>query len=696
MFKKNNNQQLMNLKINKIIIVLVLILAPSLRTIAQVPFLEGRDVIKINDWKFFKGVNNKGQLPQLNDLQWESVKIPHSYSMDAIHNVGYYKGETWYRTKVEVPTSMKGKRVYLRFEGVGQEAVVYLNGKKIGKHTGGYSAFCFEITDKIDLKKENILAVNVSNAPNFKRIPVDDALFNHYGGIYRSVQIFSTPICNITPTYFASSGVFVETTKLTDNNAELEIRTHISNPSNSEKLKISYLLKNAKNKVVAESEKEYIATDANFVAVENLTLQDPILWNGRINPHQYNLEVKLTTTEGVDRVSQKFGIKTYEIDPEKGFILNHDFYRLNGVCKHQEWKQVGPAVTENQLRTDMDLIDEIGAASLRLSHYQHSDLTYQLADEKGILVWAEIPNVHDWSGREEGNAKQQLKELIYQNYNHPSVFVWGLWNEVRAWEGKNSPPVKLVKELKKIANSIDKTRLTISASDRDMISNMGNITDLQAWNKYFGWYSNSTEELGVWLDKSHKNHPNIKIAISEYGAGGNINHQDISKLEKPKGKYFPEMVASIYHEKSWKILKDRPFVWGTFVWNMFDFSVAGWNRGGVNNLNHKGLVTYDRKVKKDAFYFYKANWSKSPVLYITEKRNKERSLKVNTVKVYTNLNKVTLYVNNKKIRTLKNKSDINIVIFDNVKLRKGKNVIKVVSNDETSIIEDVTNWNLKE
>ena len=315
---------------------------------------------------------------------------------------------------------------------------------------------------------------------------------------------------------------------------------------------------------------------------------------------------------------------------------------------HQEWKQVGPALTKEQHITDMDLVDEIGATVLRLAHYQHSDIVYELSDKKGILTWAEIPFVHDYSGREGENAKQQLTELILQNYNHPSIFVWGLWNEVRALNSPDEPCVLLTKELNELAHKLDKTRITTSASDRGMVSNMGNITDLQAWNKYFGWYYGNYKDMGTWLDASHQAYPKRPLAISEYGVGGNIYHQDASKLEKPVGNYFPEMEQSNYHELTWKILKDRPYVWGTFVWNMFDFSVAGWNRGGIPSLNHKGLVTFDRAVKKDAFYFYKANWSEEPVLYIAERRNKERQTNLISVKVYTNLDEVALYVNSKK------------------------------------------------
>ena len=679
---------------HKLVSILFLVLSVSLQ--AQLPFLKHRNVVKIEDWGFKKGITNYVPTVKFNDSDWQQVSVPHTFSMDAINDIGYYRGQAWYRTDVEIPESMKNERIFLRFEGVGQEATVYLNNKKIGNHIGGYSAFCYEITDAVTLEGKNSLTVNVTNEPNFKRIPVDDALFNHYGGMYRPVELFSTPKCAISPMYYASSGVFVEVKKVTNNAAQLEVRTHISTSSEAQNAVLKYVVKNAKDEVVFEGDETISIAKKEAVISKNIEIQQPILWNGRINPHQYAVEVSLSSEGKTDKVVQKFGIKTFSIDANTGFILNNKAYRLNGVCKHQEWKQFGPALSDENLTTDMELIDEIGATSLRLSHYQHSDKTYQLADEKGILVWAEIPFVHDYSGREQGNAKQQLTELILQNYNHPSIFTWGLWNEVRAWNDPNEPCVELTEDLNKLAHQLDRTRLTTSASDRDMASSpMEKISDLQAWNKYFGWYYGAYEDMGTWLDASHKNHPEIKIGLSEYGVGGNIDQQDRNRVEKPVGDYFPEMEQSKYHEITWRILKDRPFVWGTFVWNMFDFSVAGWNRGGIQSLNHKGLVTFDRTTKKDAFYFYKANWSKLPVLYIAERRNVDRTVENTSVKIYTNLSKVTLYVNNKKIAAQKLTSAIKIISFEDIVLQKGENTIKVVSNDRKNQLEDTVIWNYK-
>jgi beta-galactosidase len=658
----------------------------------QASFLQNRKAINLEEWSFQKGKLNYAEKLVTTESDWKKVKVPHTFSMDAIEEIGYYKGDAWYRTNIEIPPSMSEERIFIRFEGVGQEAEVFVNEKNVGKHSGGYSAFCFEITNQVKMGQKNLIAVRATNAPNFKRIPVDDDLFNHYGGIYRPVCIFSTPKNNISPTYNASAGLFVELKELSATNAKLEIRTHVSGILNQKNAQLHYTIKNAKGKSVLFHKESFDFNPSNQVICSTIEIQNPILWNGRKNPHLYSVEAKLITENSTDQVVQNFGVRTYSFDANKGFILNNKPYNLHGVNMHQEWKQVGPALTKEQHLTDMELVDEIGATTVRFAHYQHSDIIYDLSDKKGIFAWAEIPFVHDYSGREGENAKQQLTELILQNYNHPSIFVWGLWNEVRD-NNPNDPCVLLTKELNELAHKLDNTRLTTSASDKGMVSNMGNITDLQAWNKYFGWYYGQYKDLSSWLDTSHKDFPERPLAISEYGVEANIYHQDVSKLEKPVGNYFPEMEQSNYHELTWKILKDRPYLWGTFVWTMFDMSVNVWNRGGVPRMNQKGLVTYDRTVKKDAFYFYKANWSEEPVLYITERRNNERKNNLNSVKVYTNQEEITLHVNNEKIATKKMISDIHVLKFENVKLADGENTITVFSKNKK--LKDEVIWSFK-
>ena len=665
-----------------------LLLSTNLFAQAQVDFLKSRKNISVQDWTFERGVKINVEKNSYLDVGWEKITTPHTYNMDGINNFYYYRGEAWYRSKITIPKKMENERIFIRFEGVGHEATVYINEKKAGKkHIGGYSAFCYEITDKVKAGQEVLIAVSVNNIPSFKRIPVDDFLFNHYGGIYRPVTVFSTPNSNINPTHYASSGVFTELKKLTKDKASIKITTHLTSTSTSKKGTLTYTIKDKDKKIVTTLKKEVNFDEKSIIDISSLDIQNPVLWNGKINPYLYTVDVELNENKAKDFVEVQFGVRQFSFDPNEGLFLNGKPYDAHGVARHQEWEQYGPALSDEHHRKDMDLIEEMGATTLRLSHYQHSDLLYKIGDEKGILIWAEIPFVHDWSGREGENAKAQLKELIHQNYNHASIFVWGLWNEVRAYKDQNANCVTTVHELNKIAHDLDKTRKTVSASDRE-VDPMNLISDLQAWNKYYGWYGNKpTEYLNTWLEDTHKKHPKLNISVSEYGAGGNIKHQDITKLEKPKGTYFPEPYQTQYHETSWKVLKDKKYVWGSFVWNMFDFALTSWNRGGKKSLNHKGLVTFDRKIKKDAFWFYKANWSKEPVLYIEGRRNNVRKKQNTSVKVFTNQKKTTLFLNGKRIASKKLTSAINTLIFDNVVLKEGKNTIKVVSGKFTDEIQ---------
>ncbi|GJM64144.1 glycoside hydrolase family 2 protein [Persicobacter diffluens] len=672
----------------KIIINLLILCLINISVFASSTVYTHRKNIELKAWKFYKGNINQAKQTDYVDHDWEMVQVPHTYSMEALTEVGYYRGPAWYRKALQVPSSMKGERIFIRFEGVGNKAEVFVNGKKIGVHKGGYSAFCFELTDHLSGQGTDQLAVKVTNAPNFKFLPVTDNLFNIYGGIYRPVTVFSTPKSNISPLYHATSGVFVNQLEVNQKTAEIELSAHLQLGDDHAKTVLCQVFDPSGKKVfdqnlpLPENQREYILK-------EKISIDAPKLWHGKRSPKQYRVVVKLPNG---DQVSEQFGLRTFAVDAEKGFFLNGEPYRLYGVAMHQEWRDVGPALTMDHHQKDMELVQEIGASALRLSHYQHSEITYEQADEAGLVVWAEIPFVHDYSGRERDNAHQQLTELILQNYNHPSICFWGIWNEVRAYDSPEEACVPLTKSLNSLAHELDPSRLTTSASDRGMVSNMGNITDLQAWNKYFGWYYGEFEDMATFLDESHHDFPDRPIGISEYGIGGNVMHQQADMLEKPSGRYFPEMVQTQYHELTWKILKDRPFVWASFVWNMFDFSVAGWNRGGTPFLNHKGLVSYDRKTKKDAFYFYKANWSDEPVLYIEGRRNDQRAQAETEMKVFTNAEKVTFYLNGKKISHQKNMNPMHTLVFNEIHLNSGKNELTVEAKIDGKRLKDTVYW----
>lgn len=648
---------------------------------APTALLAQRSTRTLVDWSFRRGNVNYAASDTLDDGGWEQVRLPHTYSLDAINDVGYYRGPAWYRTRLGAPPA--GRRSFLRFAAAGQEAEVYVNGRRIGTHRGGYSAFCFEITEELRPGAGNLLAVRVSNAPDFHRIPVTDALFNAYGGLYRPVQLLTFPTAVfVDPAHHATSGLFVTTDSLTAHDAYLTARLHLAGRYRAPaEHTLSFTVYAADGREVATTSSQRrgaVRYASDGTATAQLRIPDPVRWHGRRNPYRYRIVARVEAPGGYDEVSEPFGLREYQFSPERGFILNGEPYPLHGVCRHEEWRDRGPALLADHHRADLATVADIGATALRLAHYQQSDLVYELADSLGILVWAEIPFVHDYSGREEDNARQQLRELILQQYNRPSVFVWGLWNEVRAYRSPEEDCVGITRRLNALARELDPRRPTVSASDRGMVSNMGNLSDLQAWNKYFGWYYGQYTDLATWLDESHRDFPDRPLAISEYGIGGNVLQQDTARLDKPAGNYFPEPEQTRYHEIAWPILRERPFVWGTFVWNLFDFSVAGWNRGGVPNLNHKGLVTFDRRVRKDAYYYYRANWNPAPTLYLAGRRN-DRRAPVTDIKLFTNLDNPRLTINGEAVGRAPARAGAGVVTWAGVRLRPGENRVRVAA-----------------
>ncbi len=392
----------------------------------------------------------------------------------------------------------------------------------------------------------------------------------------------------------------------------------------------------------------------------------------------------------LDELIIPFGVRYFHVDSEKGFFLNGEHLPLHGVARHQDRKDMGWAITEKEHKEDMELIKEVGATSIRLAHYQHNQVFYNLCDQEGMVVWAEIPFISVMSKTElEGiNAKQQMIELIRQNFNHPSIMFWGVQNEIQI--GGDRPEVRrVVKELNELAKKEDPTRLTTMANvmfvtEKDEYNF---ITDVVAYNKYYGWYQGKTEDFAGWLDGFHKTNPQVKLAISEYGAEGILQYH----TNEPKVKDYTEEYHALFHETVWKIFSERPYLWGTYLWNMFDFGANIRDEGGVKGRNNKGLITYDRKIKKDAFYLYKANWSDEKFVHITSKRFIDRVDDEIKVKVYSNCPEVTLYANGTEVGT--KTSDDHIFIFENVALKDGLNEIKVIANQNGVALEDAAWFN---
>ncbi|MDZ8118785.1 glycoside hydrolase family 2 TIM barrel-domain containing protein [Pontiella agarivorans] len=643
-------------------------------------------------WMFGKDAQDNAAIPSDDDLVWEEVTVPHTWNTDLIQNQinsEHYQGVGWYRRSLPVQPDMRGKRLFLRFEGALASADVFLNDKKVGRHEGGYTAFCFEVTDLINWNGENTLMVKVNNADNPNIVPDGSRLFTRFGGIYRPVALLVTDPTCITPLDYASPGVFIRQDSVSEKCAELTVTAKLSNALKTDAaMEVSVQVIDAVGKVVARAvDHVRVGAGETVPMVRNLTIESPILWGGRENPYLYTVDVEVRRGGiAVDKVTQPLGLRFFHVDASTGFFLNGKPYRMYGVSRHQDWEHEGSALTFKHHQHDVAEMMEIGATTVRLAHYPQAADMYNLCDTNGLIVWAEIPvvqgvNVKRYAGAFE-NAKQQLVEMIRQNYNNPSIFFWGLYNE--CWIDADK-----VQILHDLAKAEDPGRLTTAGSNQKL-SEKHHITDVVCWNKYPRWYGGF--DLEKWADDLHKTHPDLKVGISEYGAGGCIDqHQIPPKKPNPtKGRFFPEEYMNQIHEEVWPMLEEREFFWGTYLWNLFDFSWPGVTRGSRINLNNKGLITYDRQTRKDPFYYYKANWSDEPVLYITSRRFIERSNPQTPVKVYSNCGKIELTLNGKTYPAPK--SSYGVTVWPNLTLVEGENRVEVKGIKDGQIVKDACVW----
>lgn len=653
-----------------------------------------RKSIEINDaWRFIRQNEELAESELYNDDHWNTVNIPHTWNaIDGANGYEYYQGACWYRKAFTVEPSYEGSKVFLEFNGSNSITEVYVNGQHMGQHKGGYSTFRFDITDAVKYGAKNALAVKVDNTV------VDDvypqkADFTFYGGIYRDVKMVVTDPVHFDLMDYGSQGVYVVQDEVSKEKAQLYIRSILVNDSNEEKkVRLWVDIFDADHQIVTYASKEVILA-AGETKTEELpcVIDNPTLWQGRKNPYMYSANISMASfNDTIDEVSIPFGVRYFHVDPEKGFFLNGEHLPLHGVSRHQDRKDMGWAITEQEQVEDMGYIRELGATSIRLAHYQHSQYFYDLCDKEGMVVWAEIPFISVMSQNElEGiNAKQQMVELIRQNYNHPSIVFWGIQNEIQI--GGERPEVRrLVRELHALTKKEDPTRLTTMANvlfvnEEDEYNRM---TDVIGYNKYYGWYHGKAEDFAPWLDKFHSINPDVPLCISEYGAEGIVQYHSTD----PKVKDYTEEYHALFHEKVWKTFEERPFLWATYVWNMFDFGANIRDEGGVKGRNNKGLVSYDRKIKKDAFYMYKAHWSEEKFVHITSKRHVDRAEGSIPVKVYSNCNNVVLYVNGSEFQS--KISDEKVFIFEHVSLVEGVNEIRAVARENHAQYVDIAKFN---
>lgn len=666
-----------------------LIAAASLYLCSLPSQAQRQDILLNDNWAFrFSHQVQKGTEVRVN--------IPHTWNaQDALSGkMDYKRGIGNYEKKLLIRPEWKGKRLFLRFEGVNSIANVFINRRHIGEHRGGYGAFVYEITGLVDYGKENSILVRANNAEQLDIMPLIGD-FNFYGGIYRNVHLMITDDVCISPLNYASPGVHLVQDSVSHQFAKVRALVDVSNGSNAgQEVELKVRLLDGQ-KVVQEKTNK-VSLTGNSATRQELAFEitKPHLWNGQQDPFLYQAEISLLRNgQTIDCITQPLGLRFYHIDPDKGFILNGKHLPLHGVCRHQDRIEVGNALRTQHHDEDMELMKEMGVNAVRLAHYPQSSYFYDLMDKNGFIVWAEIPFVGPGGYDDKGfvdspsfraNGKEQLKELIRQHYNHPSICVWGLFNELTE-RGDN--PIEYIKELNALAHQEDPTRPTTSASNQN--GDLNFITDAIAWNRYDGWYGGTPADLGRWLDGMHRNHPELRIAISEYGAGASIYHQqDSLKKVNPTSWWHPENWQTYYHMENWKALSPRPYVWGSFIWVMFDFGAAHRTEGDRPGINDKGLVTFDRKVRKDAFYFYKANWNREePMLYLTGKRNTIRTSRPQTIIAFSNQPGAELFVNGKsygKVIT----DQYATLEWKNVELQPGDNEIKVISTNKKNPLTD--------
>ena len=564
--------------------------------------------------------------------RWNWVNIPHTWNNIDGQDGGndLYRGTAFYAKELEKMDLPKADRYFLEIQGANSSAILYINGKKLANHDGGYSTWRVDITDALEDK--NLFVFEVDNSQNDRVYP-QNADFTFYGGIYRDLNIIAVNESHFDLEYYGTPGIKV-TPEVVGKDAKVEVEVFVKNEKETQKL--VYTLKDAEGNVVAEKETPASETVASF-EIENVHL-----WHGKKDPYLYTAEVCLKDEEVLDNVSARFGCRTFEIHPENGFILNGEEYPLRGVSRHQDRWGIGNALLKEHHDEDMDLICELGATTIRLAHYQHDQYFYDLCDERGMVVWAEIPYIstHMPNGRE--NTISQMKELVVQNYNHPSIIVWGLSNEITMHGDSDEDLRENHVILNDLVHEMDKTRLTTMAcvSMCSMDDPYVQIPDTVSYNHYFGWYGGDTSQNGPWFDEFHAKYPNIPIGCSEYGCEALNWHTS----DPQQGDYTEEYQA-YYHEELIKQFYTRKYMWATHVWNMFDFGADSRNEGGENGQNHKGLITFDRKYKKDSFYAYKAWLSDEPFVHICGKRYVDRVEETTKVTVYSNQPEVELFAN---------------------------------------------------
>lgn len=644
-------------------------------------------------WLFAEGEHPAAVGAAFDDSGWTRATLPHTFNAGESGDGEYYRGPGWYRRAFEIASIRPDRRLFVQFDGAALVADVYLNGKGVCRHEGGHAAFRCDLTEAL-VRGRNVLAVRVDNTPYPAVSPLGGD-FTIFGGLYRPVSLIETDAVHFDLLDHGGPGVYVRASGIDETAATVSVEARVSNSSERpRRVPVSVAIIDAEGREVGRSSTAIKVPPGGLRSAElTMRIAAPRLWDGVRDPYLYRTVARIG--EAGDEVAVPLGIRTFGFDPERGFVLNGRLYPLRGVnLMHSARPGKGTAVTQEEIAEDFAIIREMGATGIRLVHFQHPQAAYGEADRLGLPVWTEIginSAVED-TPEFRANAAMQMRELIAQNYNHPSVVLWGIGNEVYSEE----PHVaRILEELHRVAKEADPARPTVyahccQADDHPKAV----VADVIGFNRYFGWYPDqSGSTIGEWAERFHAAHPERPFAVSEYGAGASIFHQeDPPGPVVPVSGWHPEQFQTLYHERNWLELKDKPFLWGTFVWVAFDLASADRHEGDRRGINDKGLATYDRKVRKDAWYWYQAWWSDSPMLHITSRRFTVRHAPAVTVKAYTNADKAMLFVNGQAvgIRPVKDRT-----VSWPVTLREGANSVEVRAVSGSEELIDKVVWSYR-
>ena len=680
-----------------------LVLLFSVAVIA--PMADARQSLELsNGWSFVRRDVGPAAVP---DAKWETVSVPHTWNaidgangLVADPNVpdGYYRGAGWYVRPLTDLTFVAGQRVFARFGAVATVADVWLNDRHLGQHRGAFAAFCFELTPFLRGDGSDVLRVRADNS-RFQDVAPLQGDFTVFGGVYRPVELLVTDATCISPLDHGSSGVFLTPKSLTDAEAAVEAAVELSGKAGTT-AQVEVEVTDAAGTTAGKGGGEVtIAGDGTTRASVPLRIARPHRWQGRKDPYLYTATIRLRRDGRViDEVRQPLGLRTIELTPDRGALLNGAPYALHGVNRHQDRAGKGWALSAADHAEDVALMVELGCTSVRLAHYQQNPVVHDLCDRNGLVLWQEIPLVDRISSLPQfaDNAKQQLTEMILQGYNHPSLCFWGVFNELEAtWAEQPGPrPDALIAELRDLAHRLDSSRPTVAASWKRDPDPLHAMPDGIAFNVYPGWYWGKPDDFGPLVESLSAQLNGRRVGISEYGAGASVVQHQEGELAPPTNtatRFHPEEWQASFHERVWALAQNNPRLWGTWIWNLCDFAVDKRDEGDTPGRNDKGLVTYDRKIRKDAFYFYKANWSDEPVVYLAARRLTPRKRATTEVKAYSNCGPVELFVNGRSLG-VQAPDAVRIARWPGVTLVPGENRVALVGRRDGKDIRDECVW----